>query len=312
MTSQDTFEQAFRQRLLDLIYGQWAILGAPFAVHPGSDDPSVIDPEALIWCSLEFLPTEPRLAESVCEWLIENPHYVVRQRIIKAAKRGDPRSILWQSLDRRKRRPKSETESPGEPVHGVGSTAEVVAFARRIGEKPLQGDRESRRVGRARKGSATLLLQARDLLGHDIRHFLLVYLLANPHGGRLRDVQRWSRYGYRSLSEAADRWKDAEVVTLESGYCRLLAPEPFQQLLRVRSSKIVLVNWWTIFETSVRLLRDLSKARQKGFDEESTITKSLKHEAVEKLIGLASNSEGAIRRLVACFPQERARGQLSS
>lgn len=291
MTSQDTFEQSYRHCLLDLIYGQWAALGAPFTARPDSDDPSVIDPEALLWCSLEFLPTEPRLGETVVEWLTENPHDLVRQRIIKTAKRGEPRTLLWQSLDRRSPKLESLAE-PTEALYGLNSTAEVVEFARRIGEKRLHHGRESRRIGRIRKGSATLLLQARDLLGHDIRHFLLVYLLAKPHGGKLRDIQDWSQHAYRSLSDAADRWKAAEIITLESGYCRLVAAEPFHQLLHFKAQRVSLVNWWTVFETSVRLLRDLAKARSKGFNTDSAITKSLKREAAEKLDLVSSDFDG--------------------
>jgi hypothetical protein len=306
-TLQDTFEQSYRQRLLDLVYSQWAALGAPFAARPDSDDPSVIDPEALIWCSLEFLPTEPRLEETVAEWLIEKAHYLVRQRIIKAAKRGDPRTLLWQSLDRRNRNTESEVELPTEPLYGLSAPAEVVEFARRIGERQLD-DRESRRLGRVRKGPATLLLKARDLLGHDIRHFLLVYLLANPHGGKLRDVQDWSRHAYRSLSDAADRWKAADIITIESGYCRLVTAEPFQQLLHVRSLKIALVNWWTVFETSVRLLRDFAKARSKGFGDKDHIINSLKREAAEKLNAACSDHDGlkssSFHHLLACFAAE--------
>ena len=70
MILQDTFEHAFRQRLLDVIYAQWGELGAPFSDRRDWND--VIDPEALLWCSLEFLPTEPRLAETVLEWFRTN------------------------------------------------------------------------------------------------------------------------------------------------------------------------------------------------------------------------------------------------
>jgi hypothetical protein len=303
MTSQDTFEQSYRQRLLDVIYSQWTALGAPLAARPESEDSPVIDPEALIWCSLEFLPTEPRLSEIVVEWLIENPHYLVRQRIIKAAKRNDPRALLWQSLDRRT--PKSEIATElSEPLYGLNSPAEVVAFARRIGGSRLH-ERKSSRLGRVRKGPPTLLLRARDLLGHDIRHFLLVYLLAKPHGGKLSDAQDWSRHAYRSLSDAAERWKAAEIITLESGYCRLIAAEPFQRLLQVRSERIALVNWWTVFESSIRLLRDLAKARSKGFGPDHAITTSLKREAAEELKAAHSDFDlpknSSVRRLLACF-----------
>jgi hypothetical protein len=312
MTSQDTFEQSYRQRLLDLIYGQWAALGAPFAARPDSDDTSVIDPEALLWSSLEFLPTEPRLRETVEEWLIQHPHYLVRQRIIKVAKCIDPRTLLWQALDRRN--PKSEPPTePSEPLYGLNSTAEVVEFAGKISQRQLRDEHESTRVGRAGKGSSTLLLQARDLLGHDIRHFLLVYLLANPHGGKLRDVQDWSRHAYRSLSDAADRWKAGEIITLESGYCRLVAPEPFRQLLHIRSQPVALVKWWTVFETSIRLLRDLAKARSKGFSADAAITKCrrkaecrfLRFRRAEKLVGSPPIDMLRFRRM-------RSRGILAS
>jgi hypothetical protein len=46
MTSQITFESQFRERLLDIIYGQWALLGIPFSQAGHTDE--VIDPEALI------------------------------------------------------------------------------------------------------------------------------------------------------------------------------------------------------------------------------------------------------------------------
>ncbi len=59
-TSLITFESIFRDGLLDLIYAQWRLLGAPFSSIK-LDLPEVIDPESLLWCSLEFAPTEPRL-----------------------------------------------------------------------------------------------------------------------------------------------------------------------------------------------------------------------------------------------------------
>ena len=305
MTSRDTFEQSYHQRLLDLIYGQWANLGATVVAHPHAEEFSVIDPEALLWCSLEFLPTEPRLEEIVAQWLVANPPYLIRQRIIKAAKSEDPRALLWQCLDQRDQKPERVLNIPAEPVHGLGLPEDVVKFAQRIKQRNLQDRGEPTRLGHFRKNSATLLLQARDLLGHDIRHFLLVYLLANPHGAKLKDLQRWSRHAYRSLSDAADRWKAADVIALESGYCRLIAAEPFQALLRVRDRKISVVNWWTVFESSVRLLRDLAKSRTMGFEAESAITTSLKREALKKLnvadLGSGARESLPVRRLLECF-----------
>jgi hypothetical protein len=264
MTSQDTFEHLFREQLLDLIYAQWTKLCASFSTRSAINDAEVIDPEALLWCSLEFLQAEPRLGEAVRAWVASNENYLVRQRIYKLCTENDPRTPIWEALDRRSANSKTELELPSKPT--------------------------SKRLGRIESGPSTLLLRARDLLGHDIRHFLLVYLLANHHGGRLRDVQAWSGHSYRSLSDAAGRWESADIVTLNAGYCRLLTPEPFRVLLQVKSATIVTINWLTVFEIGVRLLRDLAKARQNGLGEESTVTVTLQREAIRALKSALHNS----------------------
>ena len=304
MISQDTFEKSFRQRLLDLLYGQWVALGAPFSNRVPLAVNEVIDPEALLWCSLEFLPTEPRLSEVVREWVKRNKDYLVRQRVYKIRDRTDPRAIIWQALDRRNRAPVFDLGIPSEPCHGLSSPIEVADFAHSIEDIKRQREYLPSRLGRKGEGSETLLLKARDLLGQDIRHFLLVYLLANPHGGKLRDVQAWSGHSYRALSEAADRWETADVVSFDSGYCHLIAAEPFQALLRIGAKRIVLVNWLNVFDTSVRLLRDLAKARLKGFAAESTIQESLRQAASEKLETLSSTFGTARETSVALLLKE--------
>lgn len=281
MTSQDTFEHLFREQLLDLIYAQWAKLGASFALRGAINEAEVIDPEALLWCSLEFLPTEPRLSEAVRAWIATNDVYLVRQRIYKLSTQDDPRTTMWEAIDHRTRASKSAPQLPSEPCNGLSSPEEVLEFVERIQKE--NSHIHTGRLGRIGSGPSTLLLRARDLLGHDIRHFLLVYLLANPHGARLRDVQAWSRHSYRSLAEAADRWESANVVTVNAGYCRLITPEPFRVLLQIESSPIVTINWLSVFEIGIRLLRDLAKARQRGLDDESTITRILQQEALNKL-----------------------------
>jgi hypothetical protein len=150
------------------------------------------------------------------------------------------------------------------------------------------------------------LLRARDLLGQDVRHFLLVYLLANPHGGKLRDIGEWSGYAYRTLSDAVNRWEAADVATLETGYCRLNSPDIWRTLLHLRSSKIVLVNWLTVFDTCIRLLRDLSKARRKGLDDGSPVHKTLINEAEARLASASPGSRGedfSTRHLLSVFPE---------
>src|SRR5665213_2936901 len=96
--SPTTFEADLRGRLLDIVYGQWHDFGAPFADVHASDE--VIDPEALLWCSLEFLPTEPRLCETVVAWLHLNPNYILRQRLKNRIHAADPRLVAWRMIGR--------------------------------------------------------------------------------------------------------------------------------------------------------------------------------------------------------------------
>lgn len=283
MTSHTTFEDRFRHQLLDLVYGQWAILGAPYSVSVAPLAQHVIDPEGLLWCSLEFLPTEPRLTEAVLEWLCLNEDQLVRQRIHKHGRRGDPRSVIWRALDARPT-PAAPADSPSETCHGLLSARQVTEFAQAVSAQKLAVARDRpRRIGGLRFRPATLLLRARDIIGHDVRHFLLIYLLANPQGGRLRDIQDWSGYSYRSLFDAATRWTAAEIATIDSGYCRLTTPENWRSLLRIDSAGITLVKWQSVFETCIRLLRDLAKARSKGLGEDSHVFRALLHQGEEAL-----------------------------
>jgi hypothetical protein len=211
MTLQDTFEQSFRQRLLDLIYGQWTTLGAPFAAHADSEDSSVIDPEALVWCSLEFLPTEPRLEETIIEWLIENSHYIVRQRIIKVANHEDPRTLLWQSLDQRKSKSESVIE-PSESLYGLSSPAEVV------------GRRRIRRRNRAAGipgGLAAFAAQRHFYWARDLLVMTSDIFDCLPSAKPRRKTARCGLgRGLSQLSDAAERWK-APIITLkpDTGCC---------------------------------------------------------------------------------------------
>jgi hypothetical protein len=301
------FEEAFRQRLLDLVYAQWSALGAPF-VERSFNPHEVIDPEALLWCSLEFLPTEPRLAETVLEWLAVNDRYVVRQRVYRRRGQSDPRGLLWNALDPRlsKHLLDREPDSTPETCHGFETTTQVVDYARWIAEHRPRKLPSSRRVGEWQPGPATLLLRTRDVIGHDIRHFLLVYLLANPQGAKLREAQKWSGYSYRSLSDAASSWVAAEIATLESGHCRLTDQEPWRKLLHLRASNIIVLNWLRIFDISVRLLRDLAKARKKGIGEGSPVGSALIRTAAEQL-NLSVSSQGraqevSLSHLRSLFP----------
>ena len=296
-TSPTTFETDIRECLLDVLYGQWHALGVPFSTSPRPDSVEVIDPEALLWCSLEFLPTEPRLLEGTVEWLRTQGHYLVAQRIARLAKPEEPRSSIWLALPVR-RSLFSFTrgyDKPEEASYGLSSPDEVIEFSAHLKATLAQNRDREVRTGTPLTGTSTLLLRARDLLGSDVRHILLVYLLANPGGLKLREIERFSGYSYRTLSEAATRWEAANLVSLDVGYCRLLDPEPWHALLRSRVRRAVIVDWLGVFDAFVRLLRAMAKTRRKGIEATSAVVDSFRAKAEEALrFGVLGETRGKL------------------
>ncbi len=303
-TSLATFEPAFRERLLDLVYGQWHQLGAPFSTVT-SDSTEVIDPEALLWCSFEFLPSEPRLAETVVEWLHAYGDQLIRQRLKKRATSDDPRTRIWRALDT-KHRP--VLEEPAAVIHEPEPSEGIAAFLERTARHAQRSSPSDFRIGERIAGPSTVLLRARDLLGSDVRHFLLIYLLANPSGGKLRNVQEWSGYTYRGISEAATRWQAAQVAVIEHGYCYLSETGPWRSLLHLRGGRITLVNWFRVFDECIRLLRVLAKAQRKDFAWDNPVLVSHRRDACRVLSSpLVDGTKGdaaSIARLRDLFPKE--------
>ena len=265
-TSLTTFERDLRRRLLDVIYSQWRDLGAPFSASPALQSArEVIDPEALLWGSLEFLPTEPRLCEAVVSWLDAHRSLVIRQRLKRRINQDEPRAQIWQVLEGESSEHSPSPSLKDEPCHGLESAAELARFTQRLTRDLRRRGRSTEsRLGRRADGPSTILLRARELLGSEVRHLLLIYLLGRADGGgRLRTANEWSGYSYRSVSETAGRWESAQAATIEHGYCRLTDAESWKALLRHGEARLVVVNWLELFDACVALLRALAKARRK-------------------------------------------------
>lgn len=300
MTLQFTFENAFRERLLDIIYGQWALLGIPFSQNGYKDE--VIDPEALIWCSLEYFPEEPRLCELVQQWLYKHSDVIIRHRINGLKKPEDLRLMIWGAIDKLDKMPLSS-----EPNKSFSQTEKFIVLLSRLHSIRQDQAVLKKKIGRLMGESATLLLRTRALLGMDVRHFLLVHLLAFPLGGTLKDLAEWSGYQLRALTQVYRIWEDAGLVKSSSGgNCRLLDPGPFRELFKI-PAQIVIFDWRRIFETSVRLLRDLAKARSKGFDEGSVVVLTLLKEAKAAIREAAWRAgdlkDTSVYRLLEIFPE---------
>jgi hypothetical protein len=275
-----TFEHELRDRLLDLILGQWVELGVPFSIHSTRSRGDVIDPEALLWYSLEFLPTEARLREGVIAWLHANSHYVIRKRINSLAIREEARSVIWNALISAK---DPIFDNPVEPTHGVDSIEELKAFCAKVRLEKRHVRTGHTWLGKPTNNTSTLILQARDLLRGDIRHFLLVYLISNHGEGKLRTFVMWSRYSYRSISETVGYWERAQVVALDRGYCTLKNPEPWINLLKPQTRDFVVVDWVPIYESLTSLLRAIAKAKRKQLRWDSPVVTSFCRTTIDAL-----------------------------
>lgn len=306
-TSPSTFESELRERLVNVIYTHWSKLGAAFA-GADLDRAEVIDPEALLWASLEFLATEPRLVEAVVSWLHANKGRTIRQRFKSRLDYHEPRTAIWLAVaSTREERLPRYAELPSQPCYGMESPAAVIEFSHQLGHRARSYERsELKRVGSLVAGPATILLRLRDILGSDARHFLLLYLLCNPQGAPLEPVQEWTGYSSRTISDTVSRWVDAGIVSHKYGICRLLKPSAWEAILEGSYKQLSLVNWFGAFEASIQLLRALAKGRLVGLSDDSSVIFSHRKEAHRAILSSGLNECGlrspSIRHLLSLFP----------
>jgi len=279
-TSLTTFEHRIHDWLLDLLHSQWRALGVPVSARQAARAEEAIDPEALLWCSLEFFPTQPRLKEQALAWWSENSQVVLVPRIRKSAQGGgDPRELIWHSLDKQWRKiPKP----PKIPCYGQKSVDELKAFCAELERQAGQEAELRQQPGKAEKTNAAVILRARDLLGNDARHFILVYLLANHGSAKLRSVAAWSGQSYRNISKVAQRWETADVLTVEHGFARLKNTAAWESLLNLRPPQIVLLNWQRFYDACIKLLRSLEKASAKSLPADGPVITGLVREATDE------------------------------
>ena len=255
--------------LLDVLHAQWRELGVPFEAlafdHPQRFPLEVIDPEALLWCSLHFFGDEPRLEEAVRSWFATNRARVNTQRLNTVARR-----------------------SKDEPAE----SARVAAWRSISGLRKLS---TRKNVGLAAPTPASLHLRSRDVLGNDCAAYLIVALLGSPRGVRCRDVAASTGYTYRCVADTAASWAVAGLVRLEHGFCTILDPTLWAQLLRCEVADVVTVDWQAAYGAVLEYLRTLESARAAGVAEDSAL-----------LTAAATKADGILQGAAAGVAPERA------
>jgi predicted transcriptional regulator len=260
-------------------HSQWRTLGAAFSVSEPARPEEAIDPEALLWCSLEFFPTQPRLKEQALAWWSDSQAVLVPRVRKFAQAQADPRALIWHALDTHWRK---SPKPPKTPCYGQKSVDELEAFCADLEHQAKTTEDRRHQPGKAEKTDATAILRARDLLGNDARHFILLYLLANHGIAKLRPIATWSGQSYRNISKVAQRWESAGILTVEHGFARLKNPALWESLLQIRSPSFVLLDWRRFYDACVTLLRSLNKARAKSLPADGPVVAGLLREASEE------------------------------
>ena len=275
-----TFEHRIRDWLLNLLHSQWRTLGVPFSVEQPVRSEEAIDPEGLLWCSLEFFPTQPRLREQTLIWWAGNGQSLLLSRIRKLAQsQDDPRASIWRVLDPQWRR---SPKTPTTPCYDQASVDALLEFCRDLGQTAEAQKGQRQQAGAAEKTTATVILRARDVLGNDARHFILLYLLANRGGAKLRSVATWSGQSYRNIAKVAQRWVSANIITVDHGYARLKNPALWATVLELDTPDIVLLNWQRFYGACIKLLRSLGKAKARSIRADGPVVTALLREASEE------------------------------
>jgi len=241
-TPTTSLDARLRTALLDVIHAQWRELGVPFHApeigHPLAQPPAqpleVIDPEALLWCSLHFFAGEPRLEEAARSWFAANRTRVNTQRL---------NTLLRDSA--------GEAPEPGWIAAWRG-----LVTVRRSATRA--------NIGAPSPSAATLHLRARDVLGNSCAAHLIVALLGSPRGVRCRAVADATGFTYRAIANLATSWANAGVARFDHGFCTIIDPTPWARILRVNTEEIVTVDWHAAYGAVLGLLDELRRAREGG------------------------------------------------
>lgn len=169
---------ALSDALLNLLWRQWHELGAPAARQKSVPAPSMIDPEALVLCSLASLEREPRLGDALVSWCTTNSEHLSAQRLKNLA-RDYPISVRALLPGLARVMVKAGKDSRWRPLAAAATATPPILVHR--------GPRQSTAVPLDRP--AAFLLRIRAIFGLGVRADIIAFLL------RKRDPQDYSDAG---------------------------------------------------------------------------------------------------------------------
>ena len=202
------------ERLLGFLWRQWSALGV--AGHARTDDPWIIDPEALLLFSSTVARHDARLFDEILDWLHRNGSWINLQRLgtlHKEEQLGDPGILAaiaehlvqdsthqkWKVLIRRADTSTARESQvlqplfPGIPMLGEPDSIFLKRSWQR-GPLDLRGMSQAPRSDQP----ATFLFKLRALFGRQARAEIMAWLLANDQG-HPAEIARQTGYFRRTV-----------------------------------------------------------------------------------------------------------------
>ena len=207
------FKSRFEELLLRFLWRQWSALGV--SGYARSDDPWIVDPEALLLFSTTVARKDPRLFDEILDWLSKNAARISLQRLNRMQKEfsfGEATLLAaiaerlsekseyakWSALMRKTKRSASEPQALFEGVPYSGESDPVfLKWGWRRGSVENRGLSQSPRPDQP----ATFLFTLRSLWGRQARAEILAWLLAND-SGHPAEIARQTGYFRRSAQQA--------------------------------------------------------------------------------------------------------------
>ena len=284
-TSLTTYDNAAAEGPLRVVSQQWAALGLSLQ----ADRPSelVIDPEALLWCTLEVGRYDPRLFDEVIDWLELNHRKInvarlkalgpgandIRWRILSAVAtkvRRRPQSQGWQTLAQNRKA--SDGRLAGETSVFLDKAGRALSARTRTDPDFADaGLLRGRFQGRGRSTNpnlslpGALLLRAKGIFGSDARAYVWAALLTREGAFQASLAEQT---GYSKLNVAR-----ALAGLVESGICReerrrtakwyaLVDRDAWRSLLHLERTALRWPNWIRLFRGLVHLCRTWNRCNQ--------------------------------------------------
>jgi hypothetical protein len=287
ITSLHNFRESLQQRLLDFLWRQWSALGV--AGHARSDDPWMIDPEALLLFSTHIARHDSRLFDEILDWLNTNGAWINLQRLgtlHKEEQLGDSAVLAaiadilsresahhkWKLLLRRVENPGSAVAKlvqrlfPSIPVLKDPDPVFLQHGLERGGIK-LRGMSQSPRPDQP----ATFLFKLRALFGMQARAEVMAWLLANEQG-HPAEIARQTGYFRGSVQNVLnDLTQSGHIGAIRIGREKtfsILRHEEWRFLLTWPNADAFpqWINWAPLFHSLQVFLDTLGKP---GLDEKS-------------------------------------------